>query len=52
MPDTYQDQLILYNDIIKENFNKNHLIALGITSRVMNNGQYEYFNTFSVFDND
>ena len=52
VPDTYQDQLILYSDLFKDNFNKNHLIALGITSKLLNNDQYEYYNTFSVFDNE
>ena len=34
IPDTYQDQLILYNDLFKKNFTENHLIGLGITSRL------------------
>jgi len=52
VPDTYQDELILYRDLFNNDFNKNHLIGLGITSRFMESDQYKYFNTFSVFDND
>ena len=52
VPDTYQDQFILYNDLFEDNFNENHLIGLGITSKVINDNQYEYFNTFSVFDHE
>ena len=33
IPNTYQDELDLYNDIIGKYFNKNHIIGLGITSR-------------------
>ena len=51
IPGIYQDQLILYNDIFKKNFTENHLIGLGTTSRLLNNRQYKYFNSFSVVDN-
>ena len=52
IPDTYQDQLILYSDLFESNFTKNQLVGLGITNRVMNKGEYEFFNSFSVFDNN
>ena len=52
VPDTYQDQLILYNDLFINNFNENHLIGIGITSRSISNGEYEYYNSFSVYDSD
>ncbi len=52
IPGAYQDQLILYNEIFKKNFTENHLIGLGITSRLLNNGRYKYFNSFSVVDNN
>ena len=52
IPDTYQDQLILYNNLFKKNFTKNHLIGLGITNRLENKKKYEFLNSFSVFDND
>ncbi len=52
IPDTYQDQLILYKDLFKESFTKDHLIGLGITSRFSIKDEYKYFNSFSVFDNN
>ncbi len=52
IPDTYQDQLFLYSDLFKNNFTKDHLIGLGITNRLTNEGQYRFFNSFSVFDNN
>ena len=52
IPDTYQDQLVLYKDLFKDSFTKDHLIGLGITSRFYVKDQYTYFNSFSVFDDD
>jgi len=52
IPDTYQDQIILYKHLFKDNFDKNHLIGLGITSRLMSDDQYKYYNSFSVFDSN
>ena len=52
IPNTYQDELDLYGDQFKKNFNKNHLIGLGITSRSLNKDKYDYFNSFSIFDNN
>ena len=52
IPNTYQDQLILYSDLFKNNFTKDHLIGLGITNKLLDKGQYKFFNSFSVFDNN
>ena len=52
IPNTYQDELNLYNDIIGKYFNKNHLIGLGITSRENSNNNYKYYNSFSIMDNN
>ena len=52
IPDTYQDQLILYGDLFKNSFNKNHLISLGITSKLSVDDQFKYYNSFSVFDSE
>jgi apolipoprotein N-acyltransferase len=52
IPNTYQDELDLYGDQFKKKFNKNHLIGLGITSRSLNKDKYNYFNSFSIFDNN
>ena len=51
IPNTYEDQLDLYNDIFEKYFNENHLIGLGITSRKNLDDSYNYYNSFSVFDN-
>ena len=50
LPDVYLDELVLYNDLFKRNFNENHLIGLGITSRNFN--ENKFFNSFSVLDNN
>tara|TARA_B100000676_G_C18045337_1_gene827528 strand:+ start:194 stop:1735 length:1542 start_codon:yes stop_codon:yes gene_type:complete len=52
IPDTYQDELNLYKDIFTKYFDKNHLIALGITKREIQNKKYKYFNSFSIFDKE
>ena len=52
IPNTYQDEFDLYRDQFKKKFNKNHLIGLGITSRSLNSDGYDYFNSFSIFDNN
>ena len=52
IPNTYQDEFNLYSDQFKKKFSKNHLIGLGITSRSLNKDKYNYFNSFSIFDNN
>ena len=52
IPNTYQDELILYNDIISKNFNENHLIGLGITNQKIKDNSIKYYNSFSVYDNN
>ena len=52
IPNTYQDEFYLYEKIIKENFDENHIIGLGITSRDLIDDKYKYFNSFSIFDNN
>ncbi len=50
IPNTYEDQLDLYNDIFEKHFNDNHLIGLGTTSRKTINNDFNYYNSFSIFD--
>ena len=50
IPNTYEDQLDLYNDIFEKYFSENHLIGLGIISRKTINNDYNYYNSFSIFD--
>ncbi len=51
IPNTYQNEMYLYNDFFIENFDKNHLIGLGITHRELKDGEYKFYNSFSIFDN-
>ena len=51
IPNTYLDELKLYESLFIENFNENHLIGLGISSRSLINENYKYFNSFSLIDN-
>ena len=43
--------MYLYDNIFNKNFDENHLIGLGITNRKLEKGNYEFFNSFSIFDN-
>ena len=52
LPDIYQDEFYLYNDIIKNNFDDNHLIGLGITKREFDNDNYKFYNSFSIYDSN
>ena len=52
IPNTYQDELVLYSEIFKDNFSENHLIGLGITNKSFNDNKNDYFNSFTVFSND
>ena len=51
IPNIYLDELKLYDQLFSKNFNENHLIGLGISSRLLVNEQYKYFNSLSLFDN-
>ena len=50
IPGVYRDELSLYNDLFRKRFNENHLIGLGITSKLQDRQDYKYFNSFSLFD--
>ena len=41
----------MYESLFSENFNENHLIGLGISSRSLINENYKYFNSLSLIDN-
>ena len=51
IPNIYQDELYLYQDLFIQNFNENHLIGLGINNRISENNIYKFYNSLSVFDN-
>jgi len=52
IPDTYQDEFNLYKDIIFKSFDENHLIGLGIKRREIKDDKYNFYNSFSLFDNN
>ncbi len=52
IPNIYQNEISIFKDLFKQNFNENHLIGLGITNKIINGNDVKYFNTFSVFDNN
>jgi len=52
IPNTYGDEMYLYNEIFKKNFDENHIIGLGIISRELINDKYSFYNSFSIFDKD
>ena len=52
IPNAYLDQLDLYKNIFTKNFNENHIVGIGIKSRLEKDFSYEYFNSFVVIDNN
>ena len=52
IPYTYQDELELYNDLIKQHFDEHHLIVLGLISREIKDTEFNFYNSISVFDNN
>ena len=52
LPDIFQKELIEYNWLFKENFSENHLLVIGINSQTSENGNINYFNSFSIYDNN
>ena len=52
LPDISQKELIEYNWLFNKNFNKNHLLIMGINSESTKNGIKNYFNSLSIYDND
>ena len=50
LPDILQKELINYNWLFKEKFNKNHLLAIGISSQSTGSLSKEFFNSFSIYD--
>jgi apolipoprotein N-acyltransferase len=52
LPDISQEELISYNWLFNKTFNENHLLVIGINSQSINNESVDYFNSFSVYDNE
>ena len=51
IPNTYQNEMLLYADIFNKSFSENHLLGLGITKKDSENNEKKFYNTFSIFDN-
>jgi apolipoprotein N-acyltransferase len=52
LPNISQNELIEYQWLFNDYFNHNHLLALGINSQIIDNGSVDYFNSFSIYDNN
>ena len=52
IPYTYQDELELYNDLIKQHFDEHHLIVLGLPRERLKILNLIFYNSISVFDNN
>ena len=52
LPGVFQKQLKKYDYLFKDTFNENHLLVLGIDSKLEKNQSYEYFNSFSIYDHN
>jgi apolipoprotein N-acyltransferase len=52
IPDVSQEELIEYDWLFNKNFNENHLLIIGINNQTTKNGIKNYFNSFSIYDNN
>ena len=50
IPNINQTEFKEFEFLFNNNFNKNHLLAIGINSYEKNNGKDYFYNTFSVYD--
>ncbi len=52
VPDIYQDELNKYKRLFNQDFNENHLFIIGTKSQLKINGSKDYYNSFSIYDNN
>ena len=52
LPNISQKELANYKWLFSENFNKNHILILGMNNQSINNGSKKFFNSFSVYDGE
>ena len=50
LPDIYQKELVEYKWLFENRFNKNHLLTVGTNSQVSKEGNTNYFNSLSIYD--
>jgi apolipoprotein N-acyltransferase len=51
IPDSHLNDMKIYKDLFSDNFNKNHLIIMGINNLENDDNKNLYFNSLAVFDN-
>jgi len=52
LPGISQKELIEYDWLFDKNFTENHLLIMGINSQSIKKGSNDFFNSFSVYDNN
>ena len=52
IPNIYQDEIISYINLFNDKFDKDHLIGIGVNSRILNSNKDMYFNSLSIFDHN
>jgi apolipoprotein N-acyltransferase len=52
LPDISQKELVKYKWLFEESFSDNHLLAIGINSKNIENENINYFNSFSIYDHN
>ena len=50
IPGISKEEFVEYSSLFKKNFNKNHILIIGINSQPNKNKPKDYFNSFSVYD--
>ena len=50
IPDISQKELIEYKSLFENRFSKNHLLLIGTSSQVSKDGNIDYFNSLSIYD--
>ena len=50
LPDISQKELVEYKWLFENKFNENHLLVIGINSQIFKDGNINYFNSFSIYD--
>ena len=52
IPDSYMNDMKIYENLFSKNFSKNHIIITGIKNLDDKNNKNLYFNSLAVFDNE
>ena len=52
LPDISQEDLVEYSWLFDKKFGEDHLLIIGINSQSINNETEDYFNSFSVYNNE